>query len=157
MPLVPHPPSVARVENGEDMQGPGRLPSGGGRPRDVSSFALAQKTGLPTLNFVKLKQETQSDLNQALAMGGGAAAGAGTGTGGGISERRQNTASNQVPARQFTAGAGGAGAGGQGARQYSSGGLAGQGSFSAKGARPPQAPNAGGAPVRRVVAGGGEE
>ena len=144
MPLVPHPPSVARADLGEEQGGPpARLSSGGGRPRDVNSFALAQKAGLPTLNFVKLKQDTKADLEQALALGGASGAGSG-----GASQR--NTLGNaaiSARARQYSSGGGGG-------RQYSSGGGAGQPSGSSQGARPPQAPNAGSAPVRRVMAAG---
>mmetsp|Transcript_27184 Transcript_27184/g.88833 ORF Transcript_27184/g.88833 Transcript_27184/m.88833 type:complete len:694 (+) Transcript_27184:149-2230(+) len=56
MPLVPHPPSSNRPDHSNVEEGPQRMSSGGSRQRDINSFALAQKAGLPTLNFVKLKQ-----------------------------------------------------------------------------------------------------
>ena len=165
MPLVPHPPSVARAEPGDDQgAGVSRLPSGG-RPREMASFTQAQKAGLPTLNMGKLKHEAMGDIELALALGS-----ASGGANGGASQR--NTASNVVSARarQYTSGGGGAGGGGGGGgsggsggsgpilnqitRQYSSGG---QPSGSAQGARPPQAPPTNAAPApapRRVVAGG---
>eukprot|EP00802_Teleaulax_amphioxeia_P006735 Tamp_06740.p1 GENE.Tamp_06740~~Tamp_06740.p1 ORF type:complete len:684 (+),score=127.26 Tamp_06740:161-2212(+) len=139
MPLVPHPPSVARPDPGDDQGGPvARLPSGG-RPRDMT-FAQAQKAGLPTLNFVKLKQEAKGDIELALALGS-----AGGGTNGGVSQRNTASTVASARARQYSSG------GGQGVRQYAAGA---QPSGSAQGARPPQAPNTGAAPApRRMVAG----
>jgi hypothetical protein len=155
MPLVPHPPSVSRQTSGASSGQPesdehgaaSRVPSGG-RPRDVSSFALARNKNLPTLNFVKLKQDTKAELDQALAQGGGSASQR-VGTSNGASS---------VRARQYAAGAGGGAVGGQGARppNWASGNVpARNAATSGQGPRAAQAPNAGGAPApRRVVPAG---
>jgi len=142
MPLVPHPPSTSRPASGDV---PARLPSGGvprAPPRQQSDqSALAQhKAGLPTLNFVKLKQDTKADADQALALGGGGAA-----------SQRGSTVTAR--ARQYSSGAPQAG---NGARQYSSGSfVGGHPTVSSQGARPPQALNAAPAPRRVMATGGG--
>ena len=158
MPLVPHPPSVARPDPADEQGGlqprvpsgggrapQGRLPSGGASDQ-LRSFAMAQKAGLPTLNFVKLKEDTKAQVDQALALGGanaGGAIGSGSQRGGNVSAR----------ARQYTAGGGGttsgggvSGAGSQAARQ---GWAFPQQPGSSQGSRPQ--PNAGAAPARREI------
>ena len=121
--------------------------------RDANSLAMAHKAGLPTLNFVKLKQDTKAEVEQALAGVSGGGSGGGGGAGGGSGSHRGGNVSAR--ARQYTAGGGstssGVGVGGpvhgggQGARH--GGWAVPQQPGSSQGVRPQ--PNVGAAPARR--------